>query len=131
MNDQPEVGRPNYSAAGSRPSPSPVPSRQKQPEPRLPIRAVLASFCAVFAWLWALHGFELPLLVPFLVALYGIRLALRAKSNAVATSEMVIAVGAMGAAGLFVFQMAFTALLKYFVYQQGFDSIVKMFLTTH
>jgi hypothetical protein len=53
MNDQPEVGRPNYSAAGSRPAPSPVPRQGGYvPEEgaRLELRAVLAMAAAVLAW---------------------------------------------------------------------------------
>jgi len=130
MNDQPEVGRPNYSASASRPSPNAVVGKQEKPERRLPVRAVLAALCALFPWAWTLFIFRMPLVIPFVVALLGVRIGLRAKANSQAAGEEVIAVAAVIAAGVFLFVNLSTMFTKYFVLHQSFGSVVNFLLNT-
>ena len=131
MNDQPELGRPNYSASASRPAPTTVgsPGTDKE-EPRIPIRAVLAAFCALIPWAWTLYLLRIPMLVPFLLSLVALRLGRRAQSESASRVETAIALAAMLAAGVFLFIQLSATFGLLFVEHHGLDKIIEFYVHT-
>ncbi|WP_194926178.1 hypothetical protein [Catenulispora pinisilvae] len=137
MNDQPEVGRPNYSAAGSRPSPSPVPRQGGYGGPergaRPDLRAVLAMAAAVLAWSSWTPFYNLPIVVALLAAVFAARWGTQAKRNILAAE------GARSGAGLAdlarVLGLADLAILAYlifhyyFVAHAGIKGVLTLLLT--
>ena len=131
MDDQPELGRPNYSASASRPLPSPAASTgPDHEEPRIPIRAVLAAFCALLPWGWTLYLVRVPMLVPFLLALIALRLGRRAWSESASRAETAIAVAAMLAATVFLFIELAATFGLLFVEHHGFGKIIEFYIHT-
>ncbi|NUP47898.1 MAG: hypothetical protein HOW97_11390 [Catenulispora sp.] len=131
MDDQPEVGRPNYSASASRPAPTALGvAASVQEEPRIPIRAALAAFAALLPWAWTVGLVPLPMLVMFLSALLALRLSRRARAASASRLETVMALGAMLAAAVFVFIQLAVTFGQYFVYHGSVGSIIDFYLYT-
>jgi hypothetical protein len=131
MNDQPALGRPNYSVSASRPAPTavPLPDADRE-EPRIPIRAGVAAFTALLPWAWTVRLIPLPMVVMFLSALLALRLSRRAWATSASRLETLIALGAMFAAGVFVFIQLAVTFGQYFVYHGSVGSIIDFYLYT-
>jgi hypothetical protein len=136
VNDQPEVGRPNYSAAGSRPSPSPVP-RQGGFDPeqgaRLDLRAVLAMAAAVLAWSSWTPFYNLPIAVALVAAVLAARWGARAKRNILAAEGTRTGAGladlarVLGLADLAI--LAYLIFHYYFVAHAGAKGVLTLLFT--
>jgi hypothetical protein len=136
MNDQPEVGRPNYSAAGSRPSPSPLPRQGGMgPEQgaRLEIRAVMAMGAAILAWSSWTPFYNLPIVVALVAAVFAARWGARAKRAIVAAEGTRTGAGLadlarlLGLADLAI--LAYLIFHYYFVAHAGVKGVLTLLLT--
>ena len=137
MNDQPEVGRPNYSAAGSRPSPSPVPRQSGYRGPdegaRLELRAILAMGAAVLAWSSWTPFYTLPIIVALVAAVFAARWGAQAKRNILASEGARSGAGLadlarlLGLADLAI--LAYLIFHYYFVAHAGIKGVLTLLLT--
>lgn len=137
MNDQPEVGRPNYSAAGSRPSPSPVPRQGGGYDPdqgaRLEPRAVSAMAAAVLAWSSWTPFYNLPIVVALVAAVLAARWGARAKRNILAADGTRTGAGladlarVLGLADLAI--LAYLVFHYYFVAHAGVKGVLTLLFT--
>jgi hypothetical protein len=138
MNEQPEVGRPNYSAAGSRASAGSVPRQGGGGYPpeqgaRVDLRAVAAMGAAALAWSSWTPFYNLPIVVALVSAFLAARWGARAKRSIVAAE------GARSGAGLAdmarVLGLADLAILTYlifhyyFVAHTGIKGVLTLLLT--
>lgn len=121
MNDQPEVGRPNYSAGGSRPAPTAVP-RHGGYEPgqggRLELRAVFAMAAAVLAWSSWTPFYNLPIIVALIAAVFAARWGAQAKRNILAADGQRSGAGLADVAR--VLGLADLAILAYLIFHYYF-----------
>ena len=138
MNDQPEVGRPNYSAAGSRPSPSPVPRQGggfggPDQGARLELRAVAAMAAAVLAWSSWTPFYNLPIAVALVSAVFAARWGARAKRSILAAEGTRTGAGLadlaplLGLADLAI--LAYLIFHYYFVAHAGIKGVLTLLLT--
>ena len=131
MNDQPELGRPNYSASASRQAPTAasLPDADRE-EPRIPVRAGLAAFAGLLPWSWTFDLVPLPMVVMLLSAILALRWSRRAWATSASRLETLIALGAMLAGGVFVFIQLAVTFGQYFVYHGSVGSIIDYYLYT-
>jgi len=137
MNDQPEVGRPNYSAAGSRPSASPVPRQGGGYPPeqgaRVDLRAVAAIAAAALAWSSWTPFYNLPIVVALVAAILAARWGARAKRTILASEGRRTGAGLadlarlLGMADLAI--LAYLIFHYYFVAHAGIKGILTLLLT--
>ncbi|MEY9855221.1 hypothetical protein ABH935_000820 [Catenulispora sp. GAS73] len=138
MNDQPEVGRPNYNAAGSRSSPSPVPRQGggyggPDQGSRLEPRAVAAMAAAVLAWSSWTPFYNLPIAVALVSAVFAARWGARAKRNILAAEGTRTGAGLadlarlLGLADLAI--LAYLIFHYYFVAHAGIKGVLTLLLT--
>ena len=137
MNDQPEVGRPNYSAGGSRPSPSPVPRQGGYGGPghgaRLELRAAAAMAAAVLAWSSWTPFYNLPIVVALVAAVFAARWGARAKRSILASEGTRTGAGLadlarlLGLADLAI--LAYLLFHYYFVAHAGIKGVLTLLLT--
>ena len=138
MNEQPEVGRPNYSAAGSRPSPSPVPRqgggyRGPDQGARIELRAVAAMAAAVLAWSSWTPYYNLPIVVALVAAVLAARWGARAKRAIIASEGTRTGAGLadlarlLGLADLAI--LGYLIFHYYFVAHTGIKGILTLLLT--
>lgn len=138
MNDQPEVGRPNYSAAGSRPSASPLPRQGgggylPDDGARIDLRAVAAMAAAVLAWSSWTPFYNLPIVVALVAAILAARWGARAKRNILASEGRRTGAGLadlarlLGLADLAI--LAYLIFHYYFVAHAGIKGILTLLLT--
>ena len=139
MNDQPEVGRPNYSAAGSRPSPSPVPRQSggshggPEQGARVELRAVAAIAAAVLAWSSWTPFYNLPIVVALVAAVLAARWGARAKRSILAAEGTRTGAGLadlariLGLADLAI--LGYLIFHYYFVAHAGIKGVLTLLLT--
>jgi len=139
MNDQPEVGRPNYSAGGSRPNPGAVPTRPGGggyvPEggARLELRAVFAMAAAVLAWSSWTPFYNLPIIVALVAAVFAAKWGAQAKRNILAADGARSGAGLadvarlLGLADLAI--LAYLLFHYYFIAHAGVKGVLTLLLT--
>lgn len=138
MNEQPEVGRPNYSAAGSRASASPVPRQGGGGYPpeqgaRVDMRAVAAMGAAALAWSSWTPFYNLPIAVALVAAVLAARWGAQAKRNILASEGRRTGAGLadlarlLGLADLAI--LAYLIFHYYFVAHAGIKGILTLLLT--
>lgn len=121
MNDQPELGRPNYSAGGSRPNPGPQPrpgGYTPQDDARLEPRAVLAMAAAILAWSSWTPFYNLPIIVALVAAVFAARWGAQAKRNILAAEGTRTGAGLADIARLL--GLADLAILAYLIFHYYF-----------
>ncbi|WP_344667222.1 hypothetical protein [Catenulispora yoronensis] len=137
MNDQPELGRPNYSAGGSRPNPgggAPRPGGYVPEEGgRLEPRALLAMAAAVLAWSSWTPFYTLPILVALIAAVLAARWGAQAKRNILAADGARTGAGLadvarlLGLADLAI--LAYLIFHYYFIAHAGIGGVMTLLLT--
>jgi hypothetical protein len=137
MNDQHEVGRPNYSAAGSRASATPAPRQAGGYPPeqgaRLDLRAVAAMAAAALAWSSWTPFYNLPIIVALVAAVLAARWGARAKRNILASEGRRTGAGLadmarlLGAADLAI--LAYLIFHYYFIAHAGVKGVLTLLLT--
>lgn len=138
MNDQPEVGRPNYSAGGSRPNPGAVPTRPgggyvPDDGARLEPRAVFAMAAAVLAWSSWTPFYNLPIIVALVAALFAAKWGAQAKRNILAADGARSGAGLadiarlLGLADLAI--LAYLLFHYYFIAHAGVRGVLTLLLT--
>ncbi|GAA1962938.1 hypothetical protein [Catenulispora subtropica] len=137
MNDQPELGRPNYSAGGSRPNPGAVPQRQGGYVPeegaRLELRAVFAMAAAVLAWSSWTPFYNLPIVVALVAAGFAAKWGAQAKRNILAADGARSGAGLadiarlLGLADLAI--LAYLLFHYYFIAHAGVKGVLTLLLT--
>jgi hypothetical protein len=90
MSEQPEVGRPNYTAGGasgaagpggSRPGGVRGPGRRPEPGSRVELRAIAAFAAALFAWSSWTPFYSLPIAAALVAAILAARWGRKAKQS--------------------------------------------------
>lgn len=137
MNDQPEVGRPNYNAGGSRPSASPVPRQGGGYPPeqgaRVDLRAVAAMAAAALAWSSWTPFYNLPIVVALVAAVLAARWGARAKRTILASEGTRTGAGLadlarlLGMADLAI--LAYLIFHYYFIAHAGVKGVLTLLLT--
>lgn len=137
MNDQPELGRPNYSAGGSPPNPGAAPPRQGGYLPddgaRLELRAVFAMAAAVLAWSSWTPFYNLPIIVALVAAVFAAKWGAQAKRNILAADGARSGAGLadvarlLGLADLAI--LAYLLFHYYFIAHAGVKGVLTLLLT--